>query len=718
MITILALTIHRKKEVVKIKAPEGSIMLNEGHPEKDGGKEVHDVFVEPFLARSLREHQVEGVRFMYECIMGYRSFQGKGCLLADEMGLGKTLQSIALMWTLFSRGPQGAPVLKKAIIVTNSSLVNNWKNEIKKWLGNERIKPLVCQAKTGKKTPADTIKEFKTGYNKVMIISYDLCVRNADELKACRCDLLICDEGHKLKNSNIKIFQALKNVQTARRIALSGTPMQNDLGEFFSIVDFINPGLLGTDKSFKSLFTDPIDKSREPDAKAEHKRIGLARSQELNKLVSEFVLRRTSEILTKHLPPKYEMLVFCKMNPLQEQLYKYFVKSKYVYQLFANSEQKSAMGRHALSCIQNLKKLLTHPDMIYNVLVRDEEDDDEDDAEYDKRERFKETWQDSLSVFPKNYGSNTLDPTQSGKMELLDDLLRETHSKGDRIVVVSNFTSILNQIERLCGLRQYTFVRLDGSTPSDKRMQIVDEYNNGKSKDFVFLLSSRAGGAGLNLIGANRLVLFDPDWNPSNDHQAMARVWRDGQKKNVFIYRFISTGTIEEKIYQRQMVKTGLSKSVVDEKSMNKAAFSKEELRSLFGYNEDTICDTFSDEAEGADLEAIVKPVDAVLLKAIKGKKSVTFVKISKSEEEDALIAKNAITAPDEVEAAEESTENETSDEDTVMDVIDKEADEEEFNFDNKSDDESSEASDEEADEDEPPKKKQKIEYSSEESDD
>jgi DNA repair and recombination protein RAD54B len=159
----------------------------------------------------------------------------------------------------------------------------------------------------------DTIREFKTGYAKVMIISYDLCVRNADDLKSCKCDMLVCDEGHKLKNNNIKIFQALRNVATPRRIVLSGTPMQNDLGEFYCIVDFINPGLLGTTQSFKSLFTDPIDKSREPNAKSDQKRIGLARAQELNNLVSEFVLRRTSEILTKHLPPKCKYLTTIRL---------------------------------------------------------------------------------------------------------------------------------------------------------------------------------------------------------------------------------------------------------------------------------------------------------------------------------------------------------------------------------------------------------------------
>ncbi|KAL0479085.1 DNA repair and recombination protein RAD54 [Acrasis kona] len=685
------------REETKTKAPDGTILLNPGHSD-----DLHDVYIDYFLAKSLRDHQVEGVKFMYQCVMGERSFQGRGCLLADEMGLGKTLQSISIMWTLLNRGPNGHPIAKKCIIVTNSSLVNNWKNEVKKWLGM-RLTPLVCVAKSGKLTPTQTLAEFKSGYHKCLIISYDLCSRYSEELQACKCDLLICDEAHKLKNNNIKIFQALKNLNTPRRIALSGTPMQNDLGEFFCIVDFINPGLLGEANTFKSLFTDPINKSREPDAKPETKRTGLARNQKLNELVSEFVLRRTQELLTKHLPPKTEMLVFCKLNQLQEKLYKHFVKSKYMYQLLSSGE-KSGKGRHALSCIQNLKKLLTHPDMIYNALVKDDtvDSDDEEDEDYDRRERLKETWAGALELFPSDYNSKVFDSHLSGKMQLLEKILHESHKKGDKVVVVSNFTSILNQIERLCKKSDFEFVRLDGSTPSDKRMPIVDAFNSNKNNEFIFLLSSKAGGTGLNLIGANRLILFDPDWNPSNDHQAMARVWRDGQKKSVFIYRFMCTGTIEEKIFQRQIVKTGLSKTVVDDKSMNKAAFSREELKALFGYNEETKCDTFGDEADDVNVYELVRGVDDVLSKAVVDNNLVSFVKISNSKEEDAAILKNSIN---------------TNDAEEVVDVDGEEDKEMSDDQDAKSDGAQSEGEEYSFEQEETPKKKRKIEEASDDSD-
>ncbi|KAG2383648.1 hypothetical protein C9374_004319 [Naegleria lovaniensis] len=256
---------YNNNEVEVIKAPEGTYILNEGHPEKDkSGTKISDVYIDNFIGENLRPHQVEGVKFMYECVMGMKDFAGKGMLLADEMGLGKTLQSIALIYTLLRRGPFGKPVIKKAIVVTNSSLVKNWTHEFDKWIGDDKIKVLTVATKTAKQSPSETLKVFKAGYHQVLIISYNLCTNYVDELQECQCDLLICDEGHKLKNANIKIFQTLKKLSTPRRIVLSGTPLQNDLNEFFTICDFINPGLLGDATSFKNLFTNQLREDKNP----------------------------------------------------------------------------------------------------------------------------------------------------------------------------------------------------------------------------------------------------------------------------------------------------------------------------------------------------------------------------------------------------------------------------------------------------------------------
>jgi DNA repair and recombination RAD54-like protein len=178
-------------------------------------------------------------------------------------------------------------------------------------------------------------------------------------------------------------------------------------------------------------------------------------------------------------------------------------------------------------------------------------------------------------------------------MAVLDYLLAAVKANtNDRVVLVSNYTQTLDMFTRLCKIRRYQHVRLDGSMTIKKRGKIVEQFNDPSSGDFIFMLSSKAGGCGLNLIGANRLVMFDPDWNPANDDQAMARVWRDGQKKQCFIYRLLSTGTLEEKIFQRQAHKKALSSCVVDNEEDVERHFSINELRDLFSLNENTKSDT------------------------------------------------------------------------------------------------------------------------------
>jgi SNF2 family DNA or RNA helicase len=230
----------------------------------------------------------------------------------------------------------------------------------------------------------DIIKDFKNGPSPVLIISYDLCVRNAELLQECRCDLLVCDEGHKLKNKNIKIYTALKGIKTPRKIILSGTPLQNNLDgnnfqlilEFFCVVDFINPGLLvgGDAHAFTNLFTNPIAKSREPNASKNDVKVGREREKALNDLTNLFILRRTNKLLTKLLPPKSknltflfleDLIIFCGMSDLQKKLYNHVLKSKTLREMLYDD---SRSNNNTLSLIQNLKKLLTHPNMIYRQI--------------------------------------------------------------------------------------------------------------------------------------------------------------------------------------------------------------------------------------------------------------------------------------------------------------------------------------------------------------
>ncbi|XP_075682028.1 DNA repair and recombination protein RAD54B isoform X2 [Rhinoderma darwinii] len=541
------------------------------------GYPVVDIVVDPYVTVHLRPHQKEGILFLYECVMGMRVSGQFGAILADEMGLGKTLQCIALIWTLLRQGPYGGkPVFKRSLIVTPGSLVKNWRKEFQKWLGTERMRVFAVDQD-------HKVEEFiGSPLYSVLIISYEMLLRALEHLQNLSFDLIICDEGHRLKNSSIKTTSALSGLSCSRRIILSGTPVQNDLQEFYALIDFVNPGILGSLSTYRKVYEEPIIRSREPSANEEEKKLGDERAAELGRLTGLFVLRRTQEVINKFLPPKVESIVFCKPSTFQLEIYRKLLNSR----LIKCCLQGSGEGSPHLVCIGALKKLCNHPCLLYKTIQ--EKNTNVDCEEQSVYEVLAE-------LFPRDYSTNTLSESESGKLQVLTNVLfaiRE-HSPSERVVLVSNYTQTLNILQDVCQRRGYKCTRLDGQTPVIRRQQIVDGFNSKYSSDFIFLLSSKAGGVGLNLIGACHLILYDIDWNPANDIQAMARVWRDGQQRTVHIYRLLTTGTLEEKIYQRQISKQGLSGAVVDlAKKSEHIRFSVDELRDLFTLHEDSDCVT------------------------------------------------------------------------------------------------------------------------------
>ncbi|CAF2439236.1 unnamed protein product [Rotaria sp. Silwood2] len=510
--------------------------------------QVH-VVVDPVLSKILRPHQREG--------------------------LGKTLQCITLLWTLLQQGPDCKPTIQKAIIVCPASLVKNWDKEVYKWL-NGRLGTLPID--NGTKSEIETqlktfmLSQARRSTNPVLIISYEAFRSHAAVLHKGSVGLIICDEGHRLKNAENQTYDALFKLDCHRRVLLSGTPIQNDLLEYFSLIHFVNSGILGTASEFRTRFENPIRRGRDAGGTDKEVQQAQEKLQELNQIVNRCIIRRTQALLTKYLPVKIEQVICCKLMPLQIGLYKKFVET-------GISELGSLNGKFsqsALSVITSLKKLCNHPALIFEKCL-------------EKADGFSKL----LPLFPAGFNMKTIDPVLSGKMIVLDYLLAVIKATtDDRVVLVSNYTQTLDIFEKLCQQRRYQFVRLDGSMSIKKRGKIVDSFNNPESSDFIFMLSSKAGGCGLNLIGANRLVMFDPDWNPANDDQAMARVWRDGQKKQCYIYRLISTGTLEEKIFQRQAHKKALSSCVVDQEEDVERHFTADELRDLFRINESTRSDT------------------------------------------------------------------------------------------------------------------------------
>ncbi|KAF2007805.1 hypothetical protein P154DRAFT_453030 [Amniculicola lignicola CBS 123094] len=536
------------------------------------------VVIDPRLTKVLRPHQVEGVKFLYRAVTGLIDEKANGCIMADEMGLGKTLQCIALMWTLLKQSPEaGKSTIQKCVIACPSSLVRNWANELVKWLGPDAINPFAIDGKASKEELTQQIRQWSIASGRavvrpVLIVSYETLRINCGELANTPIGLLLCDEGHRLKNGESQTFTALTSLNVQKRVILSGTPIQNDLSEYFSLLNFANPNYLGTRNDFRKQFENPILRGRDSLASDTDRKKGDERLSELLTLVNKFIIRRTNDILSKYLPVKYEHVVFCNLAPFQKDLYNHFIASPDIKSLLRGK------GSQPLKAIGMLKKLCNHPDLLdlpsdlpgcENMLP-----DDFVHKDARGRDRDVKVW----------YG---------GKMLVLDRMLARIRADtNDKIVLISNYTQTLDIFATLCRSRGYGHLRLDGSMNVGKRQKLVDKFNDPEGPEFVFLLSSKAGGCGLNLIGANRLVLFDPDWNPAADQQALARVWRDGQKKDCFVYRFIATGTIEEKIFQRQSHKQSLSSCVVDSAEDVERHFSLDSLKELFQYRDNTTSDT------------------------------------------------------------------------------------------------------------------------------
>jgi DNA repair and recombination protein RAD54 and RAD54-like protein len=543
----LGLGLSKPAEEVPEELPPGvePLVLWEGVDAE--GKELPPVSVDNMLVKFLRPHQREGVKFVFECVMGLRGFDGHGCILADDMGLGKTLQGITLLWTLLKQGitRDGGPVAKRALIVCPTSLVANWDDECIKWLnGKVRTMP-ICEANR-----ADVISSMNRFLNyqghdraQVMIVSYETFRIHAErfdkpnsvvslflfsygrfdrhtDVVFCLQDLIICDEAHRLKNGDTLTNKALGSVPCLRRVMLSGTPMQNNLDEFYAMVNFCNPGLLGTSGEFYKKFEKPILDGREPDATDKQLALAQERNGELSELVNKFVLRRTNTILSKHLPPKVVEVVCCKLSPLQQMIYRHFLSEKAAKTIATG---KSAM---VLAAITGLKKLCNHPKLIHDMITATKTTNKGAAGFESCADFFGDGLYDSTSgrgLGRERAGGGLPDgwETHSGKFAVLARLLailrKETK---DRIVIISNYTQTLDLIQTLCAKNRYPICRLDGSTGISKRQKLVKKFNDPTEDCFVFLLSSKAGGCGINLIGGNRLVLFDPDWNPANDKQA------------------------------------------------------------------------------------------------------------------------------------------------------------------------------------------------------
>eukprot|EP00730_Choanoeca_flexa_P003882 TRINITY_DN11532_c0_g1_i2.p1 TRINITY_DN11532_c0_g1~~TRINITY_DN11532_c0_g1_i2.p1 ORF type:complete len:1223 (+),score=289.37 TRINITY_DN11532_c0_g1_i2:178-3669(+) len=494
--------------------------------------------------------------------------QNVGGILADEMGLGKTIQIIAFLASLhFGTGKtqsvvemaRGQPSTRHIehescgaiLIVCPATVIHQWIKEFHRWWPPFRVAALHSSGGyDGKGSIIDVIGSAGAGH--VLVTTYSQLRSSAVQLQRYHWHYAILDEGHKIRNPDAAVTLAAKSLETVHRIILTGSPIQNNLRELWSLFDFVFPGRLGELPTFESEVHQPIQQGSFANAQPTQVEAAYKCACMLRDTIKPYMLCRSkAEVqLQIQLPAREEQVLFCKLTPEQRQLYRMYIDTSDVTDML-NGERAIFPG------IDTLRKICNHPDLATNLCD------------------------------PPDYSDpNTPLPwKRSGKMLVLQQLLQLWKQRGHRVLLFCQTRQMLTLIEAFVKSQSYTYLRLDGNTSIKQRQPRISQFNSDPSI-FLFILTTRVGGLGVNLTGADRVVIYDPDWNPSTDVQARERAWRIGQSKAVTIYRLLTAGTIEEKIYHRQVFKQLLSNKVLKDPRQRRF-FKSNDLYELFVLAED-----------------------------------------------------------------------------------------------------------------------------------
>lgn len=498
-----------------------------------------------------------------------------------SQGLGKTVQIVAFLAALDYSDKLPGP----AIVVAPATVLKQWQRHFTLWWPRFHVRILHPSSSaweedgsSAKKRPRSTAPEPKlvvrdvvNAKRSVLITSYEQ-LRRHEDLLYDKFEYVILDEAHKIRNPDALITLSCKRFLTPRRILLTGTPMQNNLKELWSIFDFAFPGRLGTLVVFESEFSVPIAIGGYTNASRSEVYTAYRCAVTLRQLVSPYMLRRMKSDVALDLPEKQEQVLFCRLTLEQRQAYQHHLNSRSV---------KMALRGQAnlLAAISTLRQICDHVDIATvgeewrgPTFCRGQRDSDEE--ELTGRTGAVE------EALDTSFGH----PSRSGKLKVLETVLASWHKGGHRVLIFSQTHVVLDILARFAEKRGYVHLRMDGRTPVGKRQALIDEFN--ESNVFLFLLTTRTGGLGTNLVGADRVILFSPDWNPAVDLQSRERAWRIGQKKSVVIYRLVTAGTIEEKILQRQFWKSLLASKVLAD-ARQRRIFKRKDMTDLFTLSDD-----------------------------------------------------------------------------------------------------------------------------------
>ncbi|CAG9828068.1 unnamed protein product [Diabrotica balteata] len=591
--------------------------------------------------------------------------------------------------------------VEKVLVVCPINTVLNWKSEYKKWMPSNSAVEVYELATSKKNYERQYVVQNWHEDGGVLIIGYNLfrLLSNPTNKKLTKKmrttfleglvdpgpDLVICDEGHLLKNEKTNLSIAMNRIKTLKRIVLTGTPLQNNLKEYWCMVQFIKPNLLGSYKEYMNRFVNPITNGQYTDSTQHDIQLMRKRSHVLHKLLDGVVQRRDYSVLEPYLPPKYEYVLFLKLSDVQIKIYKCYMEK------YARKNEGSSRTSFLFNDFQQLQRICTHPRVLLDKSIERKEKSDDEDSEGSLRD-FIDDDEDSIAkstssssesgsesdgsgsgnqkkkstrtrvtraraAQKKENGEEDSEPEvieenkewfqefcdgeeldnikNSGKLTLLFEILKECEEIGDKVLVFSQSLYALNcieyflakvdeatqqnQTEKVGGYKGswslgLDYFRLDGSSSCDNRAYWCDSFNNPENtRARLFLISTKAGGLGINLVSANRVIIFDVSWNPSHDLQSIYRVYRFGQIKPSYIYRFVTYGAMEMKIYERQVTKQAISKRVIDEQQIDRH------------YNQNDLQELYKGDLEPTDRPLPMVPKDVLLGEMLQKYEDVIF---------------------------------------------------------------------------------------------
>ncbi|XP_060942934.1 TATA-binding protein-associated factor 172 [Limanda limanda] len=553
------------------------------------GRKLENYKIPVPIKAELRKYQQDGVNWL--------SFLNKYKLhgiLCDDMGLGKTLQSICILaGDHYLRAQEYAKTTAAdcspmpSLVVCPPTLTGHWVDEVGKFCSKEYLNPLHY---TGPPTERMRLQHQVKKHN-LVIASYDVVRNDIDFFRNIKFNYCILDEGHVIKNGKTKLSKAIKQLAANFRIILSGTPIQNNVLELWSLFDFLMPGFLGTERQFAARYGKPILASRDAKSSSREQEAGVLAMEALHRQVLPFLLRRMKVDVLQDLPPKIIQDYYCNLSPLQVQLYEDFAKSRAKASVedtitVASTEEEEkpklkATG-HVFQALQYLRKLCNHPSLVLT-------------PQHPEYKRISEQLADQ--------NSSLRDIQHAPKLSALKQLLldcglgcgggteggTESVVAQHRVLIFCQLKSMLDIVEQDLlkpKLPSITYLRLDGSVQAGLRHSIVSRFNNDPSID-VLLLTTHVGGLGLNLTGADTVVFVEHDWNPMRDLQAMDRAHRIGQKRVVNVYRLITRGTLEEKIMGLQKFKISIANTIISQENSSLQSMGTDQLLNLFTLDKD-----------------------------------------------------------------------------------------------------------------------------------